>query len=288
MGRILRNAEGMLTHSPDEAVKLLRGVLLFVVALTSIILVVTLRMPGAVLKNFSGSLVMAVGSGIVGILLYRGKTRISAHILSALFLISAVAASLGHGIRVPAVVGCFVAVALAGYVIGLVASIGYAFLGVFALWGVFALQVQGRLVVMEPPVQAWGLVLIALLFVTGLILAIPLRGVLRAHAILVEERRMLSDSIREHEARSKGLEAEVEQRTRDLEVINRDMERFPLALAHDLRTPLQSLSGHASLLAQGEGDPRRIEALTALQDAVEAFEVRLTHTLEAGRKAHHG
>lgn len=288
MGRILRNAEGMLTHSPDEAVKLLRGVLLFVAALTSIILVVTLRMPGAVLKNFSGSLVMAVGSGIVGILLYRGKTRISAHILSALFLISAVAASLGHGIRVPAVVGCFVAVALAGYVIGLVASIGYAFLGVFALWGVFALQVQGRLVVMEPPVQAWGLVLIALLFVTGLILAIPLRGVLRAHAILVEERRMLSDSIREHEARSKGLEAEVEQRTRDLEVINRDMERFPLALAHDLRTPLQSLSGHASLLAQGEGDPRRIEALTALQDAVEAFEVRLTHTLEAGRKAHHG
>jgi len=288
MVRILRNAEGMLTHSPDEAVRLLRGVLLFVVALTTIILVVTLRMPGATLKNFTGSLVMAVGSGIAGILLYRGNARVSAHLVCSLFLVSAVAASLGHGIRVPAVVGSFVAVALAGYVIGLVASIGYAAIGVLALWGVFSLQVQGRLVVMEPPVQAWGLVLIALLFVTGLILAIPLRGVLRAHAILVEERRMLSDSIREHEARSKGLEAEVEQRTRDLEVINRDMERFPLALAHDLRTPLQSLSGHASLLAQGENDPRRIEALTALQDAVEAFEVRLANTLEAGRKAHHG
>lgn len=288
MARILRNAEGMLTHSPDEAVRLLRGVLLFVVALTSIILVVTLRMPGATMKNLTGSLVMATGAGITWFLLSRGNARPAAYFISGVFLLSAVAASLGHGIRVPAVVGCFVAVALAGYVIGLVAAMVYAVAGATALWGVFALQSQGRLEVMEPPVQAWGLVLIALLFVTGLILAIPLRGVLRAHAILVEERRMLSDSIREHEARSVGLEAEVEQRTRDLEVINLDMERFPLALAHDLRTPLQSLSGHASLLAQGETDERRIEALTALQDAVEAFEVRLTHTLEAGRRAHHG
>jgi signal transduction histidine kinase len=278
----------MLVHSPLEARRLLWAVLAFVSALSMIILVVTLQLPNVALRNLTGSGVMLLGSMVAAGFLLAGKLRVPAHILCTLFLVSAVAASIGHGVRVPGVVGSFVAVSLAGYLIGLVASIGYASFGLVALWSVFALQMQGRLQVIEPPVQAWGLVLIALLFVTGLILAIPLRGILRAHAALVDERRKLSHSIREHEARSKGLEEEVEWRTQDLAVINADLERFPLALAHDLRTPLQSLSGYASILGQGEKDARRHEALHNLQQAVEAFEARLTLTLEAGRKAHHG
>lgn len=283
MKRLLRNAEGMLTHSPDAARRLLRWMLLFVVFQSTLIVVVTTRLPDTTLRNLTGSLTMCLGSLLALIALQSGRPRTAAHLLCALNVLTAIAAALAHGVRVPALVGSFIAVAVSGYLVGFATALIYALVSVTSLWIVFAVQLQGHLVVMEPPLQAWGMVLIALLILTGFILAIPLRGVLRAHTLLAQERRMLSESIREHEARSKDLESEVERRTEDLLVINADLERFPLALAHDLRTPLQSLSGYATLLAANERDLARKQALERLQKSVESFDERLNRTLYAGR-----
>ena len=288
MNRLLRNAEGMLTHSPDAARRLLRWMLLFVLLQSSLIVAMMLRLPDTTLRNLTGSLTMCVGSFAALVTLQVGRPRAAAHLFCILNVLTAVAAALVHGVRVPALVGSFIAVAVSGYPVGFAPSLIYAVVSVVGLWMVFALQLQGRLNVVEPPVQVWGMVLIALLILTGFILAIPLRGLLRAHAILVEERRKLSESIREHEASSKGLETEVERRTEDLRVINADLERFPLALAHDLRTPLQSLSGYATLLAGNELEESRKQALERLQRAVEGFDARLNQTLHAGRDAPHG
>lgn len=288
MKRLLRNAEGMLTHSPDAARRLLRWMLVFVLFQSALILAMTVRLPGTTMRNLTGSLTMGLGSVIALIALRTGRPRTAAHLLCALNVLTAVAAALAHGVRVPALVGSFIAVAVSGYLVGFAAGLLYAVVSIVSLWTVFALQLNGQLAVVEPPIQAWGMVLIGLIILTGFILAIPLRGVLRAHAMLVEERKMLSESIREHEARSKGLEDEVERRTEDLRVINADLERFPLALAHDLRTPLQSLSGYATLLAGSERDRARKQALDRLQKAVEGFDERLNQTLDAGREARHG
>lgn len=288
MKRLLRNSEGMLTHSPDAARRLLRWMLVFVVIQSALIMAMTVRLPGATARNLTGSLTMCLGATFAFVVLQAGRPRAAAHLLCALNVLTAVAAALAHGIRVPALVGSFIAVAVSGYLVGFSAGLVYALVSVASLWAVFALQMSGHLVVVEPPVQVWGMVLISLLILTGFILAIPLRGLLRAHAMLVEERRMLSESIREHEMRSKGLEDEVERRTRDLRRINADLERFPFALAHDLRTPLQSLSGYATLLSGNEQEQGRRLALERLQEAVEDFDARLNRTLDAGRTDRRG
>jgi signal transduction histidine kinase len=56
-----------------------------------------------------------------------------------------------------------------------------------------------------------------------------------------------------------------------------------LALAHDLRTPLQALSGYASLLEESDPDAPQEAALQELQKSIRALESVLNRTLEARR-----
>ncbi|MGE0349337.1 sensor histidine kinase [Hydrogenophaga sp.] len=50
------------------------------------------------------------------------------------------------------------------------------------------------------------------------------------------------------------LEHRVAERTRELSVLNRELEAFAYSVSHDLRTPLRSVDGYASLLADEFGE----------------------------------
>lgn len=49
-----------------------------------------------------------------------------------------------------------------------------------------------------------------------------------------------------------GLEARIDERTQELAVLNAELEAFAYTVSHDLRTPLRSIHGFASLLEEEE------------------------------------
>jgi PAS domain S-box-containing protein len=79
-----------------------------------------------------------------------------------------------------------------------------------------------------------------------------------------------------------GLEHNVKQRTRELRALNRELESFTYSVSHDLRTPLRSIHGFASVLAESEASRLTEEGrgfLMRIQDSARRMGLLITDLL---------
>lgn len=79
-------------------------------------------------------------------------------------------------------------------------------------------------------------------------------GLLYIFARDMTERREREDEIRR-------LNGDLEQRTLSLQQLNQELESFSYSLAHDLRTPLRSISAYSEMIVAGEAGELTPEAL---------------------------
>lgn len=76
------------------------------------------------------------------------------------------------------------------------------------------------------------------------------------------------------------LEGRVAERTRELEATNRDLAAFAQIAAHDLKSPLTTISGYAELIADTESDAMSPEGVDAL-DTVRRQASRMSGLIDA-------
>lgn len=95
-------------------------------------------------------------------------------------------------------------------------------------------------------------------------------------------------------ALNRSLESRVADRTAELERANKDLEAFAYSVSHDLRTPLRSIHGFATLLEQSLDRPLNEECcdyLKRLRRNVERMDILIDNMLDfsrAGRRPLHG
>jgi len=78
----------------------------------------------------------------------------------------------------------------------------------------------------------------------------------------VTERRRQMEQIRQL---NEELERRVQQRTAELEVVNRELESFSYSVAHDLRSPLRTIKGFSQLLGDEHGSQLDAAGMRYLQ-----------------------
>jgi PAS domain S-box-containing protein len=66
---------------------------------------------------------------------------------------------------------------------------------------------------------------------------------------------------RERENEIRRLNGDLEQRTLSLQLLNQELESFSYSLAHDLRTPLRSITAYSEMIVAGEAGELTSEAL---------------------------
>ncbi len=84
------------------------------------------------------------------------------------------------------------------------------------------------------------------------------------------------------------LDRRVKGRTRELVVLNRDLESFTYSVSHDLRTPLRSIHGFASVLAESEAarlSDEGQDALRRIQDGARRMGLLITDLLSMAQQS---
>lgn len=109
-----------------------------------------------------------------------------------------------------------------------------------------------------------------------------LDGQVVRHHGTVQDVTELRDAQLALEQLNAGLEHRVKARTDELEALNRDLESFTYSVSHDLRTPLRSIHGFATMLRETEGERLTDEGrdfLRRIQDGARRMGLLITDLL---------
>jgi light-regulated signal transduction histidine kinase (bacteriophytochrome) len=123
------------------------------------------------------------------------------------------------------------------------------------------------------------------LFVIGssLLLYLLLRRYQARNERAIESQRVARDEVR---LMNEELERRVAERTRQLEVVNGELESFAYAVSHDLRAPLRSLSGFSQILldtASKQLDEGSRKPLQRIQEACQKMTALIDDLLKLSR-----
>ena len=108
-------------------------------------------------------------------------------------------------------------------------------------------------------------------------------------------RRQLAEGMSANEAlraemvRRRHVEAALEARTRELQRSNVELAQFASVVSHDLRSPLQTISGFAELLGERYRDtldPKAVEMLDHVVDGARRMEALISDLLRLSRVGH--